>query len=564
MAPVIHPLMPFARRGRLSALAVVALVGGLVGWTFIPDALDLPKWLHLAILTSFLLPLLGREALPLLKTGLAAGDGLAIDAAGLTVLREGRSVRWRWDEVSDFSLRGRLHPASLILGRFISFRVPRDDRRSAAGRRLDRLFLRGPVVAIAGDYPTQTQELFRQIEHFRNAGQAAGARSASVRAPEVLWSFRKDRKRPKIKRLLAAILIPLAGGAVGMTLISGLPESLGDLLSSPLIIGMLIGIGSVLPWVVLVQYKWEAKQFNMLALSAGGLATADKMDRRLWLWPEISDLRIQQSVSRGTDGSAATILSFRATHDGRKPCRKPKAGESPTPVSCSIEDVYETPVNVIARQARSWWEWSGETFGHDVTAGDARRPNTAGLQQIAFRRQSNTNGNRTTPLDLILSFAFIVPMLVYLAAILWMFDAGIRLGVPRWVDKGGFFLITMGPIIGYLFLLTPGVNRLELTVEGLVHVRYGFKRRWAWHEVGSAALRRVRSKWSAKQRSVLNLEMPSRGWAFGFLRWAYNIDNGRQAMFEDIYDTSLDEIAEALNEFRRRKQVAQVTRQSAG
>jgi hypothetical protein len=86
-------------------------------------------------------------------------------------------------------------------------------------------------------------------------------------------------------------------------------------------------------------------------------------------------------------------------------------------------------------------------------------------------------------------------------------------------------------------VIQPGLNRLELTEEGLLHVRYGLKRRWAWNEIGAVELRRLRTKWSAKQRSVVTLETNAGGWTYGLLRWAFNIDQPRRAVIEDIYDS---------------------------
>lgn len=552
MTSAFHLFMPFKNRNRFSAAIAVATLAGLLGWSFFLTELDLPKAVEIGVLGILLAVLQGREALPLLNPGFEARSGLTIDAAGLTLARGDKAAHWCWDEISNLKLRSPIHPARLIFGRFISFRAPADARRKTANNPVQRLFIFGRSVVIGDDFPSQTEEIFRQIEHYRDmpTGNAAPT-TAKASPPEPLWSSRNDRKQPKLLRLSGIVLAPFIGIVVAMALLGNIPDSIGELLDSWLIIGMTIGLGAMLPWIILVQYRWESKQDNMLAVSAGGLATRQKLVRRLWLWRDIIDIRVQQSVSRGEDGVTAEIISFRATHDGSEPGKKPKEGKPLVPVSCSIEGFYETPIEEIARQSRAWWDWSTDTFGKPVTAIADAASWIDGT--IAFRRMAGYVKGRSSPLDFVLSFAFIVPMIAYGGVMIWMAKAGIHLGLPSWLDQFDSFLFPIVPLIGYLSLLSPGLNRLELTETGLLSVCYGRKRRWSWPALGAAELRRVRSKWSARPRSMIVLDAPANGWGSAFLRWAFNIDNRRQAVIEDIYDTSLDEIAEALNDRWRRQ-----------
>lgn len=554
MTPAFHLLIPFARIRRIGGLFGFLLIIGMGGTTWAMISMDLPREIPMVALGGLLIAMLGKEALPMLKPGLAPKDGLAISTTGLAINRKGRTVEWRWDEISDLRVRSRLHPASLFLGKFISFRVPRDARLSAPGVGRS-LLLGGGVVAIGDDYLGRPGDLLQQMEYFQGSATGAGHHTAST-MPEAAWSFRKDRKKPKLVHLLAAVGAPVIGMAVAWAIVGDLPGSMEEFIDD---LGIISGLGTaaiMLPLFVVMQFRFEAKQDNMLLMSAGGVHTRSKLERRFWLWRDILDLQVKQSASRGKDGGVEQIVSFMATHDGSSPGKEAKQGETLVPVSCSIEDNYETPVTEIARQARAWWDWSGATFGHAVVpSAPSQRPvaPTRDAGAIAFHRQTGTMNGRSSLLDHVTPFVVLSPVLTYSVVSIWMLKAGIRFDlIPWWLDVGGMTVLMIGSMIAMISLIQPGLNRLELTETGLMHVRYGFKRRWAWHELGSAELRRLRTKWSAKQRSVITLDAVAGGWTYGLLRWAFNIDNRRRAVIEDIYDTSLDEIAEALNGHRRK------------
>ena len=252
MAPAFHLFMPFKHTRRIGGLVGFLLLTGMLGSTWLLFDLDLPKPFNMTVIGSLLLAFLGKEALPMLKPGLASGNGLAITAAGLTVTGKGQTVQWRWDEISDLRIRSRLHPASLFLGRFIGFRVPRDQRRSASGVRKSLLLGRG-VVTVGDDYPSRIDDLFRQMEHYRANAAGAERRSASARPPEALWSFRKDRKKPKLWHLLGMVIGPVVGVGIGMALFGRFPGTVEELLDSPGLYGALIGSASVLPMLILMQ-----------------------------------------------------------------------------------------------------------------------------------------------------------------------------------------------------------------------------------------------------------------------------------------------------------------------
>ena len=167
------------------------------------------------------------------------------------------------------------------------------------------------------------------------------------------------------------------------------------------------------------------------------------------------------------------------------------------------------------------------------------------------------------------SWLAMAPMAALAGLMIWTLRTEIESGLPSWATfpwwgmAVGLLFVGLGPVIAVQVFLAAGRNRIELDDEGLRLVRVGRVSRWLWSEIGLAEMRRVRSKWSAKQRPVLIFEAPRNGIGSAFLRWALNIDNRRLAVIEDIYDTSLDEIAEALNG-RRRKLGGRVARRPAG
>lgn len=553
MTPAFHLLIAFARIRRIGGVVSFFLLLAGAGSVWLMIDLDIPREINLPVVGCLLLALVGKEALPMLKPGLARTDGLAISATGLTFTRNGRTVEWRWDEISDLRVRSRLHPASLFLGKFISFRVPPDERRRTPGIG-HSLWLGGGAVAIGDDFLGRPADLLLQMEHFRANAPAVGRRPVTP-PPAAAWSFRKDRKKPKLVHLLLAVGAPVIGLVVARAVAGKFPESVGQFFNSPGVSGALSSAAAMLPFLLMMQFRLEAKQDNMLVMSAGGLHTRFKIERRLWLWRDIVDMQVKESASRGKGGGVAQVVSFTATHDGSRPGREAEDGETLVPVSCSIEDNYETPVEEIARQARAWWQWSGATFGHTVAAAATSQRSAPASREtgaISFRKLLTGAANgRNSLLDQVVPFVFLAPVLVYAGVSIWMLKTDADFGLPWWVGMAGMTIVTIGPIFAMISIIQPGLNRLELTGSGLEHVRYGFKRRWAWHELGSAELRRPRTKWSAKQRSVVTLEAPAAGWTYGLLRWAFNIDNRRLAVIEDIYDSPLDEIVEALNARRR-------------
>jgi hypothetical protein len=309
----------------------------------------------------------------------------------------------------------------------------------------------------------------------------------------------------------------------------------------------------------------------VLTLSAGGIGISHNMERKHWLWWEISDIRVTQSTSRGKDGAAARIVSFRAMQDGALPGKVMIEGKAAVPVSCTIVDDYEMPVDEIARQITAWWEWYNKAFGHPDEDAEIAQfleekigPRSEG---ISFLRQKGED----QPASLVeapASWLAMAPMAALAGLMIWTLRTEIETGLPSWatfpwwVTIVGLLLFGLGPVIAVQVLLAAGKNRIELDDDGLRLVRVGRTSRWLWSEVGPAELRRLRTKWSARQRPVLAFEAPRNGIGSAFLRWALNIDNRRLVVIEDIYDSSLDEITKALNG-RRRKHGGRIARQAA-
>jgi hypothetical protein len=578
MTAVHNLLLPFKRTRRLVGLVKFALFIALGGSFYGLSAYDLPIEVFLSMLGGLFLGLVALEAAPLISPKIDPADGLTFDRAGLTFTRKGRTVRWGWEEISDMKLRSPLHPLGLLLGTFLTFRVPPDQRRKAFGFASDRPVRRGSIMVIGNDYATWTHDIFAAMTFFK--GVAEGAESplggplevGDARAPEPRWSFRKNRKKLQLWHVAGLVLWPAAGMAAGSLAIDGLPGSLDDLMplldAAPFYLVMALVGG---PWLIVAALKRNAAQDNMLTLSAGGIGTSRHEERKQWLWWEISDIRVTQSISRGKDGAAACTVSFRAMQDGALPGRTVMEGKAAVPVSCTIEDEYEMPVEEIARQMNAWRDWYDKAFGHPEDNAEIARfvEEKIGPQPdgISIQRQKGEGRNKSL-VEAAAEWLALAPMAAMAGLMIWLLRTDKILefaawgALPWWSAFAGLMLVGVGPLIAVQAFLSAGRNRIELDNDGLRLVRLGRAKHWRWSEIGPADLRRLRTKWSAKQRAVLTIEASSNGIGSAILRWAFNIDNRRLAVIEDIYDTSLDEIAEALNAHRR-KRGGRIARQAA-
>ena len=140
MSGAAHLLLPFKRTNRYAGRFMFLMMAGLAGSFYWVFNSDIERETLFPLFGGILLAMLASEAVPLLRPRLRASDGLRLDTQGLVFSRGGRTVQWRWDEISDVRMRSRLHPASLFLGRFMTFRVPADGRRKNIGFTGDRLF----------------------------------------------------------------------------------------------------------------------------------------------------------------------------------------------------------------------------------------------------------------------------------------------------------------------------------------------------------------------------------------------------------------------------------------
>ncbi len=563
MSGAAHLLLPFKRTnryaGRFTFLMMAALAGGFY-WIF---NYDIERETFFPLFGGILLAMLAAEAVPLLRPRLRASDGLRLGAEGLALSRAGRTVQWGWTEISDLRMRSRLHPAGLFLGRFLTFRVPADGRRKNAGFATDGLFLGSDTVAIGDDYTSDLKDLRDQIEEFRAAAGSGVRRQAGGTPPEPMWSFRKDRKQLKLWHVAALALGPVIGVGLGSLIMEGLPEDL-DLLDSLESFGR-IAMGALIaaPYLLITSLQKQTAQNNMVVLSAGGLSVWHGQERRDWRWTEIIDLEVKESISRGKDGAAARVISFRAAHDGSEVGRSQHEKEPSTPVFCSVEDEYETPVEDIARQAQLWLNWAGRTFERpagsaavDASAEVGSRDAAGATPAAVYSRSPGVIDIERSALEGLLPLLILTPMTLITGLTVWSVktDGGSwLLWLPWWAMIIGFLVVVFVPLIIALGLVDPSLNRLELSEEALEMTRMGRTSRWSWAEVGPAELRRVRTKWSAKRRAVLTIAVPAATWGSRYLRWAHNLEHTEPiAVIEDSYDTPLDAVAEAINLGRRK------------
>lgn len=558
MSAVTHQLLPYKRAARYAGRMTFVMMAGITGWLYWLFDFDAGFVANFSVLGVFLTAILVSEALPLLKPRLSMDDGIGLDAQGLTFSRNGRTAQWRWDEISDPRMRSWLHPARLFLGRFMSFSVPADERRNAFGFRGDRVFLRGATVAIGDDYASRLEDIRDQIEFFRESGGQETRRPGGGE-PAPVWTIREDRKQPKFWHIASLVLGPAIGVGLGPLIMDGLPDDLDLFESLESILSRVPMLLAGVPFFVILILKQEAAQDNMLSMGAGGLSVRHKNEKRYWRWSELDGFQVNESVSRSKDGAAARIVSFRAMHDGSESGEATYKAEGPsTPVSCSIEDSYEMPVDEITRQATSWLAWSGRTFGHNaIGAADGSETGESAVPAgISFRRSPGVINSERSLLEGFLPLVMLAPMTVACGLSIWDMKFGdgfLITWLPWWGMIIGGLLIFFVPLIGALAVVDPSLNRLDLSEEALAMMRMGRTSQWAWSEIQSVELRMVRTKWSAKQRAVLTVGVPAARLGSRYLRWAHNLDGLETiAVIEDTYDTPLDDIQTALIDYHRR------------
>lgn len=209
-------------------------------------------------------------------------DGLRLDAAGLTKVSGGREKFWAWSEMSGIRLHSRFHPASLLVGRCVSFRTDGDSRQATALSLLNRLLFLGQTVVIGDNFFVLSRELADRLTEYRDSADA-GARRSGRSAPEmppppppalfIQASALNNRKRLRMLFMVALALL-FAGAVLGAGFLFAertWPEALDILLDSGLAFYMALPI-LLVPAIGVSLGLWATSPVsNLMLIAAGGL-----------------------------------------------------------------------------------------------------------------------------------------------------------------------------------------------------------------------------------------------------------------------------------------------------
>lgn len=570
MPPVIHAFDWESLLTRLGSsaviLSVIVTAGG--GWALLHY--DVPREesiVYMAVLAPFWF---APMAFLFVKPRPSTRDQLRLDEQGLTRTRGSRTRRWSWAEVSDFRLHGYLHPASLVLGRSISFRVPDDDRRFALPALVNRILFFGHNAAIGDNYLSDIRDLAAGLNHWRNMALGQVSRAANARrsrtpfsptGPAVFFNREKLRDSGKLRRALGLALLSLVGTLGALAIVSAvdiedLPAKFEDLAQSPMLLAGLPVAAVGVFFTVFEAMGRDAASQNLVVLSSGGLQLRRNGERQHWLWHEVAEPELRRMPGTAMPGGSAQAISFVATHNGKRPGKSPDGGPLPAAAVHSLEDVYDAPLDEIVGQMRAWREASvalRHASGETVDLPAAQVPGEAADDAISFRRRwaPAPSALMTTGIWLLQ-----VPMLGGLAAAFWVANAELSRGMTLGLAAAVMLVAIASPLLTVYLAAGGGANNLRLDRDGLTYVRLGRIAGWPWRELSSFDLRPGTMRWSRKEVPLITFALPRDDRLSRFLRWAYGI-RGAQALavIEDVYETPLGEIARQLSQYRERASV---------
>lgn len=581
MKPLFHAYDPEQKALRLGlGMTLLALGVGVVLVVLIDDS-EMELLERLAVLSPALLLLVVAELTTFRHRTQGTQDWLRLDSEGLTLHRGGRARSWRWSELSHFRLHGYPHPATLFVGRAISFRGPRAGRQSALVALLNRILFAGNNVVIGDVYLSYPKDLLRRLNHYRHQATSRESRSSRSRAaertraasPDVPALFHlRDRKQQKTQAV-AAILAVLGGGALGLVLIGAFSAtpSLGWPLdweafnaffsenSEILSVGSVAILGGLMS--IPINLKRSSANGNLLLLSSDGLHIRRNGERRHWLWHEISEVELRHAPGAETTGGSGEVIGFVASHDGKRPGKGAEGGPLQAAVAQAIEDIYDAPLRDIARQIDAW-RAAAPAFEPPPEVAPAaaleaaRVPTRESARQqspdnaISFRRRW---APATSVFASLATWLIVLLAIASLAAYTWIDSAEAPRNARLAVVWGVLILWMVAPLLLVFMAVGGGTNQLRLDRAGLTYTRLGRPAGWPWRELSSIELRQGKLRWSRKPVTIITMALPRDDRLSRLLRWAYGLRAaGPLTVIEDVYETPLPEIARQLEDYRRR------------
>lgn len=558
---------PFDAQGmwhRLNMQCLLFGAAGLVGAFAITVHFNIPRETALyALGTPLGIFLFAQVVLPLMVRQNAT-DGLRLDATGLTRIRGTREEFWPWDRVSAFRLEGRYHPVRLFAGRSISFRGDRPAGRSRVAGLFNRLLLGGRNIVLGDNYLAVSEDLVAKLNAYREAATGVASRPAvqTLPAPEPFLYFTRDSLN-RAKRLRLVLLFPLGaigGGVLALGVYAfmdgSLPESLEAILDDHKRMASLWIPVLLMAVQGAAQQLWQAAPASNLVLAgAGGLHVRHGIDRKLWRWNEISNVRLTAASHDGQANSAKPAIGFEGIHDGKRPGKPLADDERGHVIVTALEDVYETPAGEIARNMRAWVDWDRALRGENVPAhaeSDSAYLSTEPRRTMRFCRQMTRRIGAVRAAAMVLIWTHLLATMPMTWLLIHLMRDG-AIGPTASFVALGALVASYFLVLGMIPLALSGVtNYLQVDEAGILYRRIGLKRFWPWAEIGSFELRSESPWWNRKRVSLILFTVPRDDRISAFLRWAYRIGGAQpRGVIEDVYDVPAGEIRERLDQYRR-------------
>lgn len=510
--------------------------------------------LGLGVMAAALVPVLLGLFLPYLRQVRLDQEWLRLDTEGPTLGRRGVNRHWHWYEISRVERHGWLHPAALLRGRFLTIST------SGAGVPGSR-----SKVVIGDDYLTPIDEIAERLKlHMTQAASRTGRarRSASMVSPAIFWD-REHKGRQEVfspESLRTLFLWSLGLGLVGIGVVAyvaGWPPEWARLRA---VLAEQTWIYSAVTGLVLMplaQLGRISVMGNFLMLSGDGLHLRRQGQRRHWRWHELWDFDIRrQSPDLSADGHASKVFTFTARGDGTTT----KRSTTTETQAFSIDDIYDVPLEDIARQLSAWSRLGreAEAVPEQTDQGDMKSSAPAALDSDELTFRWGARAGSSALMATALAFLILISTLDMAACLLFVLVLWPELDAASnrmlLLGVAGAFLIV--PTIGLaipLMAIRPRSNALLLDAEGFTYKRLGRRRRWSWREISGFQLQSGKLRWSSNRAGLVTFTAPRDDKLSRLSRWAYGIGGSQPiVVIEDAFDTPVDEIVRWLNDFQRR------------
>lgn len=328
----------------LMSIVAALTVPGLLALWIAPEETTFIGWTLATACGVFIVAVILVCAMP----RPSADDGLILHAEGLTRVRSGQRLQWRWNDLGDFAIARRNAVAGWLFGQTVSIEIPAISDGSQADGAKPR---RRETFRLGGGYLASLDAIAATLAAYRDG--ATGQRLGDVhRIGDACGVFDlRDQKKRSLETRSAMIWSVLgglgcyAGAAVVNGLMDGWSGFVGfwtDPMSERVVLTMsslwalfLVGLG----------LRFALLAGNRLCVDTEGLTLAVGGRRRRWLWDLVAAAEIYEASELEDDEPRRIV--FIARHDGFSKDGAVPSGLRPGAVRVVIDDLYDAPLETI-------------------------------------------------------------------------------------------------------------------------------------------------------------------------------------------------------------------------